>query len=924
MTNKKSTKKALLMSALSLLLCMSMLVGTTFAWFTDSVTTNKNIITAGNLDVNLYYKTTAMNDWAPVKANTNVFSGNLWEPGHTEVVYLKVVNEGTLALKYDLIVNVASEIAGTNVDGKEFKLSDYILYNIYEGEEKYTDSADARGDETGNKLNVPYNKPAQKLEPGAEVKLTMVVFMPTTVGNEANYLTGTAAPVINLGINLFATQQTHESDSFGPDYDAGAEPVVIYTADELAAALTSNEETISVILGNDIDLPRNLLIGGNSGDEYKMGGADTKAINIDLNGRKLNITTSYWSVLGTVNPATVVTFANGTMTSSQATGTWNSYDLTFASGKFVFENVTFEKAIALETNAVLKNVTINETHDYYAMWISAEGQTVEIDGLTINSNGRGIKIDEQYVAAPEKVTLNVSNATFNTNKKAAIMVKSAEGADITLNNVNISGVAADPFNTVWVDEDAASYANLVAVNGGSVIVEGSTEAPKSNSVAAGTTVNMSSVINAGTQTVINNEGTIDLSGTPGLNGGDVVVNGGTVVTTSANYTGLQHAGEVTYNNVTFNGSTFLYGDKVVFNNCTFNLPTNYVWTYGAAEVEFNNCTFNTNGKAILIYNEGPDLVTNVSVKGCTFNTTASAGKAAIEIGSRLAVNGHYTLTTENNTVDPKFAGEWRIKDSATNNTTVNGVIYNYVADGLYKGESNVFYVYNANGLEKMNTMMADKTAGRDAVVNLLSDIDFSGKTWTPVDSHADSKFEIAEINGNGHTISNLTINGQAMFRRFAGTGDVVIKDITFDGATVNSNGNINTAIVTGHTYQNVLLDNVDVKNSTITGGYKVAPLIATVYNENPNSTITATLKNCDVENVVVTATSYDFCTTGMVAFVYADDADAIAFENCSVKNVKLYAPNAYTAHAAVYTTGSETLFNEADGVTVTDVTFENK
>ena len=54
------------------------------------------------------------------------------------------------------------------------------------------------------------------------------------------------------------------------------------------------------------------------------------------------------------------------------------------------------------------------------------------------------------------------------------------------------------------------------------------------------------------------------------------------------------------------------------------------------------------------------------------------------------------------------------------------------------------------------------------------------------------------------------------------------------------------------------------------------------------------------------------------------DADAIAFENCSVKNVKLYAPNSYTAHAAVYTTGSETLFNEANGVTVTDVTFENK
>jgi hypothetical protein len=61
----------------------------------------------------------------------------------------------------------------------------------------------------------------------------------------------------------------------------------------------------------------------------------------------------------------------------------------------------------------------------------------------------------------------------------------------------------------------------------------------------------------------------------------------------------------------------------------------------------------------------------------------------------------------------------------------------------------------------------------------------------------------------------------------------------------------------------------------------------------------------------------------MVAFVYADDNDKIEFENCSVTDVKLSAPNVYTAHANIYTTGSETLFNEAPGVKVTNVTFEN-
>jgi len=116
-----------------------------------------------------------------------------------------------------------------------------------------------------------------------------------------------------------------------------------------------------------------------------------------------------------------------------------------------------------------------------------------------------------------------------------------------------------------------------------------------------------------------------------------------------------------------------------------------------------------------------------------------------------------------------------------------------------------------------------------------------------------------------------------------------------------------------------------VKNSSITGQYKVAPLIGTVYNES-SSAITATLKNCDVSDTVVTATVYDFCTTGMVAFVYEGNNDKVAFENCTVTNVKLYAPNnGYTAHAWIYVNDADTddKFNEAAGVTVTGCTFEN-
>ena len=251
----------------------------------------------------------------------------------------------------------------------------------------------------------------------------------------------------------------------------------VSTAAALAAALTSDKENISVALVNDIEVPISTLgqMTGGSG-EYKLGGENTKNISIDLAGNKLTIATTYWSVLGAKNADALFTIKNGTMTSSQATGTWNSYDLCFANCNYNFENVVFEKAIALEAaNKAysLKNVTINETHDYYALWVAAKGQTITIDGLTINSAGRGIKIDDQYVNAPAKVTLNLANATFNTVKKAAVVVKSLAGATINWGAGNdIANVAADDTFAVWVDENSAAYADLVVVNGAPSKVEG--------------------------------------------------------------------------------------------------------------------------------------------------------------------------------------------------------------------------------------------------------------------------------------------------------------------------------------------------------------------------------------------------------------------------------------------------------------------
>ena len=275
---KKTTKKALVLSLLSLLLCCSMLVGTTFAWFTDSVTSGKNRIVAGNLDVELEYWNGTK--WEKVAENTNVFEEDtLWEPGHTEVVYLKVSNQGTLALKYKLGINIADETGSVSVNGKDFKLSEFIQVGIVKGldETKLFDSReDARnaqfeqnklikeGYVTESQLYAANNVPTDGKT--AEY-VAMVVYMPETVDNSANYMTGEAAPKILLGLDLQATQVNFEEDSFDSTYDINAEykannnspsapSFFVGSAADLAAALTptvSNDE-VKVTLTQDIEL----------------------------------------------------------------------------------------------------------------------------------------------------------------------------------------------------------------------------------------------------------------------------------------------------------------------------------------------------------------------------------------------------------------------------------------------------------------------------------------------------------------------------------------------------------------------------------------------------------------------------------------------------------------------------------------------
>ena len=227
MNESTKTKKALRGSLFALFLCIILLIGTTFAWFTDTASTGVNKIQAGNLKVGLQYKNATGTEWkTATKDSDDIFAKDaLWEPGHVEYVNLKVSNEGSLALKYQLGINVASETEGTNVNGETFKLSDYLKMAIVDGEHNYTDRADAIADARDGGALTSYTKSNDLTPKGTDTAadtVTVIVYMPETVGNEANYKTGTTAPSIDLGIAVNATQTPYENDSFDNQYDKNA------------------------------------------------------------------------------------------------------------------------------------------------------------------------------------------------------------------------------------------------------------------------------------------------------------------------------------------------------------------------------------------------------------------------------------------------------------------------------------------------------------------------------------------------------------------------------------------------------------------------------------------------------------------------------------------------------------------------------
>ena len=401
--NQKATKRALLTSVMALVMCVVMLVGTTFAWFTDTASTAVNKIQAGNLDIEVKY-TLDGDNWNDLDGAADIFQKGLWEPGHTEVVALKFKNNGNLALKYSINMNIVDETVGINKSGQEYKLSDYLKVKTLSQEASQIGDIcigmafSARNDglsytNTANFKDATVLDHDLFLAPGEVGNyLIMKVYMPETVGNEANAISTEKVASINFGLNVVATQVPYEKDSFGNTYDKDATYPVVVSQNELNTTLTLDDLTDA----NGKVSPVEVTLGNTAaeGINYRETNSGYTGKGVMLGSTKLNKYAATPAAAGQYK----FTFKDGTITSA-ATGyasidgftDTSVYMLVPGNSDVVFENMTFNGVVSFDIQKYtspwsnLNSITFKNCTFKGIIIGTCPASNVTFDGCTFNA-----------------------------------------------------------------------------------------------------------------------------------------------------------------------------------------------------------------------------------------------------------------------------------------------------------------------------------------------------------------------------------------------------------------------------------------------------------------------------------------------------------------------------------------------------------
>ena len=449
MTNRKSTKRALLGSIMAMVLCLAMLIGATFAWFTDTASTGVNKITSGNLDVEIVNKegekVTSLK-W--VKAEGAAAESVLWEPGcRYQLEPFQIVNNGNLALKYKLV------ITGLTGDADLLKVIQFT-YTI--------------GDETLD-LAGEGHLTAKGTDGAKSQPITITGAMDTAAGNE--YMN---KKLDNISITVVATQDTVESDSFGTQYDKDAEyPVAVTTGDELQAIVNNATAPVNIVLANSIttnnfvipedkdvtlDLNGRTVTNAESHTILNKGHLTLKDSSADKSGQIISLKGNTAALRNGDNAVCVV--EGGTISRDGANG--NTWHVVENFGKMTFNG----------GEVVLKNgngFAITNGWNYFDPGASTTHAVMEINALELDTDSSGIKncrygdltVNDVNVASTGYWALSndyLGTAVINGGNLTSTSFKAvSNGAAMTVNGGTFDGTEG-----LFLQ----SYATSTVLNGG--------------------------------------------------------------------------------------------------------------------------------------------------------------------------------------------------------------------------------------------------------------------------------------------------------------------------------------------------------------------------------------------------------------------------------------------------------------------------
>lgn len=431
MTNSKTTKRALFSSVVALLLCFTMLLGTTFAWFTDSASSATNKIVAGNLDVELYHADKAQSTDAAVDSNTKLFDDvTLWEPGAIVWEKLTVKNAGSLALKYNLSVNVTDI---SSVGGKS--LADVLKVAVLTEQPTRENVASA-----ATQSLATFNLKSDKALTAGNSDVVYVAIYWAPSANDNNYNMAGQALYANLGVTLVATQYTSESDSFDNQYDRDATydgSVNPGTPNPPAGITVINEaELLAAIANASTDEANPTVISIANNFDVSEAIAIPAGTYVEINGNGKTISRAADST--NVSTGSVVSAINAMF---YIEGNASITNLTIdAEG----DNTNRLRGVVVKGNVDLTGCTITGayTPSNAGGAVAAVGGTVNLDNCTITGNTAKTGAAAVGDAAG---TVNIKNSTISNNIGTTGGGKSLYGyggSAINISNSTITGDSA--------------------------------------------------------------------------------------------------------------------------------------------------------------------------------------------------------------------------------------------------------------------------------------------------------------------------------------------------------------------------------------------------------------------------------------------------------------------------------------------------